>query len=127
MHASRLQTGCTLGVVLMLSFPWSKAVLIIGTMLIGCFMSSVFPTALSLAEQCIYVSPRITSTLVFGAALGEMSMPVILGHEFHRVGPTAFLVTCLVLCLLSCLVYVGLWFVGHQYTGGKGKPTPDGT
>ncbi|KAM7295228.1 major facilitator superfamily domain-containing protein 4A [Ixodes scapularis] len=112
--------GCTIGVVLMLSFPWSKAVLIVGTMLLGCFMSSVFPTALSLAEQCIYVSPRITSTLVVGAALGEMSMPVILGHEFHRAGPTAFPVTCLVLCLLSCLVYVGLWLIGHQYTGGKG-------
>ncbi|KAH6922585.1 hypothetical protein HPB50_017011 [Hyalomma asiaticum] len=73
--------GCTLGVTLMLSVPWSKAVLIMGTMMMGIFMSSVFPTALSLAEQCIYVSPRITSTLVFGAALGEMSMPVILGHR----------------------------------------------
>ncbi|KAL1436690.1 hypothetical protein MTO96_049416 [Rhipicephalus appendiculatus] len=73
--------GCTLGVTLMLCVPWSKAVLIMGTMLMGIFMSSVFPTALSLAEQCIYVSPRITSTLVFGAALGEMSMPVILGHD----------------------------------------------
>ncbi|KAK8757762.1 hypothetical protein V5799_004605 [Amblyomma americanum] len=112
--------GCTLGVSLMLCFPWSKAVLIMGTMLMGVFMSSVFPTALSLAEQCIYVSPRITSTLVFGAALGEMSMPVILGHEFHRVGPAAFPVTCMVLCLLSCVIYTGLWAVGHQLTGGRG-------
>ncbi|XP_077544913.1 major facilitator superfamily domain-containing protein 4A-like [Haemaphysalis longicornis] len=112
--------GCTAGVSLMMCFPWSKACLIMGTMLIGIFMSSVFPTALSLAEQCICVTPRITSTLVFGAALGEMSMPVILGHEFHRVGPTAFLVTCQVLCLLSCATYVGLWAVGHQITGGRG-------
>lgn len=115
--------GCTLGVTLMLSVPWSKAVLIMGTMLMGIFMSSVFPTALSLAEQCIYVSPRITSTLVFGAALGEMSMPVILGHEFHRIGPTAFPVTCMVLCALSCMVYIGLWAVGHQLTGGRGLIT----
>ncbi|XP_050031631.1 major facilitator superfamily domain-containing protein 4A-like [Dermacentor andersoni] len=115
--------GCTLGVTLMLCVPWSKAVLIMGTMLMGIFMSSVFPTALSLAEQCIYVSPRTTSTLVFGAALGEMSMPVILGHEFHRIGPTAFPITCMALCVLSCVVYVGLWAVGHQLTGGRGLIT----
>ncbi|KAH7973884.1 hypothetical protein HPB49_006247 [Dermacentor silvarum] len=115
--------GCTLGVTLMLCVPWSKAVLIMGTMMMGIFMSSVFPTALSLAEQCIYVSPRITSTLVFGAALGEMSMPVILGHEFHRIGPTAFPITCMALCVLSCVVYVGLWAVGHQLTGGRGLIT----
>ncbi|KAH7976978.1 hypothetical protein HPB52_022788 [Rhipicephalus sanguineus] len=58
--------GCTLGVTLMLCVPWSKAVLIMGTMMMGIFMSSVFPTALSLAEQCIYVSRLITAWL-FGA------------------------------------------------------------
>ncbi|XP_064483550.1 major facilitator superfamily domain-containing protein 4A-like [Ornithodoros turicata] len=106
--------GCSIGVVLMLCVPWSKAVLILGTLLLGSFMSSVFPTALSLTEQRIHVTPKITSTLVFGAALGEMSMPVILGHEFHRAGAMAFLVTCLVLCLLSCVVYFILWLLGRR-------------
>ncbi|XP_022258880.1 major facilitator superfamily domain-containing protein 4A-like, partial [Limulus polyphemus] len=106
--------GCTIGMILMISFPSSQTALIFGTCLVGVFMSSVFPTALSLTEQYIHITPTITSVLVFGAAAGEMSMPVIIGHEFDRAGPISFVVTGVVLCFLSVIVYVALWLAGHS-------------
>ncbi|GBL82532.1 Major facilitator superfamily domain-containing protein 4A [Araneus ventricosus] len=113
--------GCTLGMLFMLAFSHSKGVLVMGTIIIGLFMSSVFPTTLSLTEEYIKVTPTITSFLVFGAAFGEMFMPVILGHEFDRTGPITFLVTGVVLCFLSLIIYMALWIVGHtivRSTGG---------
>ncbi|GIZ03359.1 major facilitator superfamily domain-containing protein 4A [Caerostris extrusa] len=104
--------GCTVGLLLMLVLRYSHVMLIIGTCLLGVFMSSVFPTALSLAEQYIHVTPSTTSFLVFGAAVGEMSMPVIVGHEFDRAGPTSFLVIGMVLCFVSIIAYMTLWLVG---------------
>ncbi|XP_035225715.1 major facilitator superfamily domain-containing protein 4A-like isoform X2 [Stegodyphus dumicola] len=114
--------GCTFGMLLMLALKHSKGILIFGTCIIGLFMSSVFPTALSLTEQYIKVTPTITSFLVFGAALGEMSMPVVLGHEFDRAGPITFLITGVVLCFLSLIIYMVLWIVGRSvahYTGSS--------
>lgn len=107
-------SGCIFGMILMLLMSHNQTVLIVGTCILGIFMSSVFPTALSLTEQYIHVTPTITSFLVFGAALGEMSMPVILGHEFERTGPITFLVTGTVLCFLSLIVYLALWVAGHS-------------
>ncbi|KAH9364779.1 hypothetical protein HPB48_011795 [Haemaphysalis longicornis] len=80
------QGGCTAGVSLMMCFPWSKACLIMGTMLIGIFMSSVFPTALSLAEQCICVtrvSPRGTHRIP-----GDVpsALPAVVRHLRGPVG-----------------------------------------
>ncbi|XP_042903766.1 major facilitator superfamily domain-containing protein 4A-like isoform X2 [Parasteatoda tepidariorum] len=104
--------GCTAGLLLMLSLRYNYVVLVFGTCIIGVFMSSVFPTALSLTEQYIHVTPTTTSILVFGAAVGEMTMPVIIGHEFERAGPTSFLVIGMILCFISIIAYMTLWLVG---------------
>lgn len=104
--------GCTTGLLLMLALRYSHVMLIVGTCMLGIFMSSVFPTALSLTEQYIHVTPTTTSFLVFGAAVGEMSMPVIVGHEFYKNGPITFLVTGMVLCFLSVIAYMSLWLAG---------------
>ncbi|GFT34161.1 major facilitator superfamily domain-containing protein 4A [Nephila pilipes] len=104
--------GCTVALLLMLALRYNHVMLIIGTCLLGIFMSSVFPTTLSLTEQYIHVTPSTTSFLVFGAAVGEMSMPVIVGHEFSRAGPTSLLVIGMVLCFVSIIAYMTLWLVG---------------
>lgn len=104
--------GCNIGLLLMLSLRYNHIVLIVGTCMLGIFMSSVFPTTLSLTEQYIHVTPTTTSFLVFGAAVGEMSMPVIVGHEFYLTGPTSFLVTGMVLSFISIIAYMSLWLAG---------------
>ncbi|XP_023236471.1 major facilitator superfamily domain-containing protein 4A-like [Centruroides sculpturatus] len=108
--------GCTFGVLMILALRYNQIMLIIGTCLMGFFMSSVFPTALSLTEKYINVTPTITSVLVFSAATGEMSLPVIVGHEFERKGPISFLVISLILCFLSVITYMSLWLAGSVST-----------
>lgn len=108
--------GCTFGVLMILALRYDQIMLIIGTCLMGFFMSSVFPTALSLTEKYINVTPTITSVLVFSAATGEMSLPVIVGHEFERKGPISFLVISLILCFLSVIAYMSLWLAGSVST-----------
>ncbi|XP_054713350.1 major facilitator superfamily domain-containing protein 4A-like [Uloborus diversus] len=104
--------GCSVGLLLMLALRYSQVMLILGTCMLGIFMSSVFPTALSLTEQYIHVTPSTTSFLVFGAAVGEMTLPVIVGHVFYLSGPTSFLVIGMILCFISTIVYMSLWLAG---------------
>ena len=57
-------TGCLLAMVLMLALQHNHVALYFGTCFFGLFMSSVTPTALSLAEQyidvnCEYIQPEI--------------------------------------------------------------------
>ncbi|XP_022240996.1 major facilitator superfamily domain-containing protein 4A-like isoform X2 [Limulus polyphemus] len=114
--------GCTVGIILIISSPSCQTSLILGVCLLGVFMSSVFPTVLSLSEQYVNITPTITSILVFGATSGEMSLPVIVGHEFGRTGPISFVVIGLVLCFLLLIFYMALWLVGHNmnYSASSG-------
>ncbi|KAJ7377670.1 glucose transmembrane transporter [Desmophyllum pertusum] len=58
----------------------------------GLFMSSVFPSTLSMAEHYIDVTGSITSILIVSSATGEMVIPVLVGKAFAREGPLSFLV-----------------------------------
>ncbi|KAG7163755.1 Sodium-dependent glucose transporter 1-like 1 [Homarus americanus] len=94
-------SGCLVAMVLMLSFRHSHAVLYLGTCIFGTFLSSVYPTAVTLAETYIHVTSFITSALVVTAASGEMIIPVIIGHGFTAVGPATLLVAGVVMTLIS--------------------------
>ncbi|XP_076055487.1 major facilitator superfamily domain-containing protein 4A-like [Oratosquilla oratoria] len=109
-------TGCLFAMVLMLSFRHSHSVLYIGSCIFGTFLSSVYPTAVSLAETYINVTSYITSILVVCAAAGEMLMPVIIGHEMVAIGPASVLVSGLIMTLLSVGVYVSLYLVAQTIT-----------
>ncbi|UYV76138.1 MFSD4 [Cordylochernes scorpioides] len=117
--------GCTFGLVLMLCVPTSMTVLVTGTVILGAFMSSVFPTALSYTEQHIRVTPPITSFLVFGAALGEMSMPVLVGHQFDK-SPYSFLVSCSILCMFSLVVFLAFWWAARAHSNESSNHCPSG-
>lgn len=51
-----VQSGCLVAMVMMLSMPHSHTMLYIGTAIFGMFMSSVFPTAISMTETYIHMS-----------------------------------------------------------------------
>ncbi|XP_068219384.1 major facilitator superfamily domain-containing protein 4A-like isoform X2 [Palaemon carinicauda] len=105
--------GCLVAMVLMLCFSHNHGVLYVGTCIFGTFLSSVYPTAVSLAETYIHVDSSMTSILVATAASGEMLIPVIIGHEFDAFGPTSLLVTGVVMTLLSFVLYILLYLVAQ--------------
>ncbi|XP_042231739.1 major facilitator superfamily domain-containing protein 4A-like [Homarus americanus] len=109
-------SGCLVAMVLMLSFRHSHAVLYLGTCIFGTFLSSVYPTAVTLAETYIHVTSFITSALVVTAASGEMIIPVIIGHGFTAVGPATLLVAGVVMTLISFVVYLLLYLVAQSIT-----------
>ncbi|KAF2353352.1 Major facilitator superfamily [Trinorchestia longiramus] len=109
-------TGCFIAMVLMLSLPHDHAMLYVGTAIFGTFLSSVFPTTISMTETYIHVTSQITSVLVMSAAVGEMVFPVIIGHEFDAIGPQILLVSGVVLTVLSFGLYFGLFIVADGIT-----------
>lgn len=72
---------------------WRTALLWLASCLMGLSMASVFPTAITHAEEGIMVSGRVAAVFVVGAAVGEMLVPVITSSLIGTVGATAFAVT----------------------------------
>jgi len=77
-----------------------RGVLWFCTGLFGLGMASVYPTVMSFVEEFINVTGRISSTLVVGAAIGEMVIPLVLGLA-TSVWPPAFPLL-LLLTLVGC-------------------------
>ncbi|KAL7641407.1 UNVERIFIED_CONTAM: hypothetical protein RMT77_008547 [Armadillidium vulgare] len=106
--------GCLFSIILLLFFLHSRHVIYIGTSLFAMFLSSVYPTSVTLAETYINVTSFIASILVLAAASGEMMMPVIFGYEFDGIGPVSLLISSLIMILLSCFFYVLVNVVGDS-------------
>ncbi|XP_066980624.1 major facilitator superfamily domain-containing protein 4A-like [Macrobrachium rosenbergii] len=105
--------GCLVAMVLMLCFSHNHSVLYVGTCIFGTFLSSVYPTAVTLAETYIHVTSFLTSILVATAASGEMLIPVIIGHEFAAFGPASLLVSGVIMTVLSFVLYIALYLVAQ--------------
>lgn len=80
----------------------------IGSGAFGLFMSSVFPSTLSMAEHYIDVTGSITSILIVSSATGEMVFPLLVGKAFPRKGPLSFLVIGFLVCTFALLVFLTL-------------------
>ncbi|CAB3379626.1 Hypothetical predicted protein [Cloeon dipterum] len=104
--------GCVVAMTLMTCVRHSNSVLYFGTATFGLFLSSIYPTAISLAEFYIPLTPTITSILVVTAASGEMLMPVIVGHAFEMMGPSSFMAIGFFLTTLSVLIFVAIYLTG---------------
>ncbi|EDO45309.1 predicted protein, partial [Nematostella vectensis] len=101
-------TGCFVSMSIMFychPYPMS---LWIGSSAFGLFMSSVFPSTLTLAEHCIDVTGSITSILIVSSASGEMLIPLLVGKEFTREGPLSFLVIGFIVCVFALINYLVL-------------------
>jgi fucose permease len=115
--------GSLFSVILLLTFRKFQTILYAGTVLIGLFLSSVYPSSISLVETYSDITPSITTVCVVSAAAGEMFMPVIVGHEFSSFGPTSFLVSLLILTILASMTYAALILLGNSFRRRvEGKP-----
>lgn len=81
--------GCLLSVAIILLWSGSAVALWLGTLGLGAFMASIFPTAITLAERRLRITGRITGWFLAGSSVGAMSLPWIIGQLFTTVGPTA--------------------------------------
>ncbi|MBN1230910.1 MAG: MFS transporter [Anaerolineales bacterium] len=79
--------GWLLGIFVIISVPHSSTALWIGTFILGFSMSSVFPTAISVAERLMPITGKITSLFYMGVSLGSMSLPWLMGKMFDWSSP----------------------------------------
>ena len=68
----------------------------VGTCGVGLFMASIFPAALSLAQERMTITGQITGWFFVGASAGGMLLPWLIGQFFESVGPWVTMVILLV-------------------------------
>jgi len=98
--------GCFTAISFVLYLHQFSLALWIGSGAFGLFMSSVFPSTLSLAEHYIDVTGSITSILIVSSATGEMVFPLLVGKAFAREGPLSFLVIGFLVCIFALFVFL---------------------
>ncbi|MCP4397160.1 MAG: MFS transporter [bacterium] len=99
--------GCILSILLLLLSD-SLAGVWIGTIGFGLSMASFFPTMLAFAERRIRISGRITSWFGIGAALGAMTLPLLIGQLIEPFGLKAIMAAILVDLLAALSIFGAL-------------------
>jgi FHS family Na+ dependent glucose MFS transporter 1 len=99
--------GCITSLAVILLWPHSLGALWIGTLGVGLFMASIFPTAISLAERRLRITGRVTGWFLVGSSLGAMSLPWLIGQLFEASGPRVTMVSILI-AIVAALGVVAL-------------------
>lgn len=111
--------GTLISLVILLMFPHSLVAVSLASMLLGFSVASIFPTMLAFAERRVNITANITSIFFFGASLGTMCLPALMGRIINYFGPMALFWTILADLLLAIVLFIALM----RYTD-KTYPTP---
>src|SRR5687768_11650968 len=98
--------GCLASLSLILLFRDSPTILWIGTVLLGGFLASIFPTYLTLAEETMHVTGTMTGWFLVGGSIGGMILPWAIGQAFVRIGPGAMITMVFATVALNLLALV---------------------
>ncbi|KAI0238738.1 Sodium-dependent glucose transporter 1 [Lamellibrachia satsuma] len=94
---------------LVLALQTSPAMLWFCTAVLGLSMASIFPTGITWAERYIKIGGKTAAMFVAGSALGEMTVPALVGFLFKVKGPM-----WLMYILLAGAVFTVFLFVVMQ-------------
>ena len=96
--------GCLASLGLILLWGDSGLALWAGTIGVGLFMASVFPTMLLLAGERMHVTGAITGWFLVGGGTGGMILPWVIGQAFVGMGPVAMPLLALAAIAVNLLV-----------------------
>ncbi|MCK5428431.1 MAG: hypothetical protein KAI94_03115, partial [Anaerolineales bacterium] len=99
--------GCLASIAVLLLWSESIIAIWIGTLGLGLFLASIFPTTLTLAERRMTITGRVTGWFFVGVGAGAMTIPWLIGQLFESAGPQVLLFILVVDLLLA----LGLYFV----------------
>ena len=108
--------GGAFSLVLILGFVRSDVMLWVGTIFLGIFLASVFPTIFSLAERRMTMTGKVTSWFFVGASTGGMFFPWLMGQLFESIKPSAILFVLLGNLVVAFVFYLILMFVSKSQT-----------
>jgi FHS family Na+ dependent glucose MFS transporter 1 len=98
--------GCLGSLAILSFFPGSLLIVWIGTITIGLFMASIFPTTLAFAERRVVLTGRVTGWFFTAGSAGAMGLPWLVGYSFalHGAKVLIFLVSADLILALALLV-----------------------
>lgn len=100
--------GCVVGLIIMLIFNNSLISTWIGTVLVGLFMSSQFPTVMTFPTiyYGISVTGKMTGIMVTGGCIGQIFIPWAMFSLLRVVGPNSMLYGCLFIFTIASVVLI---------------------
>ena len=107
-------TGCLASVGILILWPNSSTATWVGTIGLGFFMASIFPTALTLAERHMTITGRTTGWFLVGASMGAMILPWLIGQLFESIGPQSTMVVIAVDLIMAMGVFATLMLVSTR-------------
>lgn len=78
--------GCLLSLGMILIWPGSMVAIWMGTLGLGLFMASFFPTTVTLAGQKMHITAQVSGWFFVGAGAGGMVLPWLIGQLFVAIG-----------------------------------------
>ncbi len=81
--------GALASLGLIVALPESRPALWAGTLGVGLFIASIFPTNINLASRRLTLTGRLTGLFFAVASLGSMTLPVTIGPLLVGLGPRA--------------------------------------
>jgi FHS family Na+ dependent glucose MFS transporter 1 len=98
--------GCQASLLLIILWPTSQLMLWIGTIGLGVFIASIFPSTMNLAGRVLPIDGRITGLFFIGTSLGGMFFPWLIGQWFEPFGPATVIWVIFSALLLALTVYL---------------------
>jgi FHS family Na+ dependent glucose MFS transporter 1 len=98
--------ACLVSIGLILALPQSAVALWLGTLGLGLALASIVPTTLALVGRRMGVTGRTTGGFFVGLGTGAMTVPLLIGQLFDRVGPLAMPWTIAADLVLAVVVYI---------------------
>lgn len=98
--------GCFISIGIALLWPTSLAAITAASVCMGLSMASIYPTALTFAEQRMRITGQVTGFLVVGGSSGGMIVPLLIGRMFEAVGPRVMMFTILFDLVAAFMVYL---------------------
>ncbi len=109
--------GSLVSVAVILVWRESSLAVWAGSLGVGVFMASVFPTVLLWAERRMTLTGSVTRWFFVGSSLGSMSFPWLIGQFFERNGPIAVMFIIFALIVANIAVFYLL-----MHYGGPARP-----
>lgn len=113
--------GCLLSLGVILLGQDSVIILWTGSLGLGLFMASIFPSTMILAGERLHVTGATTGQFLFGAGVGGMFLPWLIGQVFVS-NPAAMITILMVDLTFNLLILLYFMFLARP-----SKPIPSGT
>ncbi len=109
--------GWFLGTAIIILFQDFAFFLWLGTIVLGFFMSSIFPMVFAIAERTVVFTGKVSGLIYAGNSLGAMALPLLMGKLFEDVRPI-WIMYVEMFCVVAAM---GLFLVIGRMTADKLK------